>query len=180
MPPVGPTRTAQDERKAVAPGFGSADITQHLERFARGGRVRVVAVVDHGDAVGQPDDFSPMRGNWAHRFLICSDRDVENAAFVAYGAKFAELLDLPGQVTAIIPLSRQLPDRYLPLFAEGCSNAMSKQVSAQFSGSFDHGFQVELFRAVFLPIRLHQSWSKWLIFGSFNYRMVLSTDKQAL
>jgi hypothetical protein len=57
---------------------------------------------------------------------------------------------------------------------------MNKQVSAQFSGSFDHGFQVELFRAVFLPIRLHQSWSKWLIFGSFNYRMVLSTDKQAL
>src|ERR1043166_5537730 len=102
-------------------------------------------------------DFSAIKGDWAHRFLICSDQDVENAAFVAYGADFAELLDLPERVTAIVPLSRQLPERYLPLFAEGCSNAMNKQVSAQFSGFFDHGFQAELFRAVFLPIRLHQS-----------------------
>ena len=122
-------------------------------------------------------DFSKMRSDWAHRFLICSDQDLENAAFIAYGVEFAKLLELPEQVTAIISLSRQLPDRYLPLFAEGCSNAMNKQVSAQFSGSFDHGFRVELFRAVFLPIRLHQSWSKWLIFGSFNYRMVLSIDR---
>ena len=30
-------------------------------------------------------DFSKMRSHWAHRFLICSDRDFENAAFVAYG-----------------------------------------------------------------------------------------------
>src|SRR5207248_2689927 len=125
-------------------------------------------------------DFSRMRSDWAHRFLICSDQNVENAAFVAYGAEFAKLLELPEQVTTIIPLRRQLPERYLPLFAEGCSNAINKQVSAQFSGSFDHGFQAELFRAVFLPIRLHESWSKWLIFGSFNYRMVLSIDKQAL
>jgi len=124
-------------------------------------------------------DFSGMKGDWGHRFLICSDQNVENAAFVAYGVRFAKLLKLPKRVTAIIPLSRQLPERYLHLFAEGCRNAINKQVSAQFSGSFDHGFQAELFRAVFLPIRLHESWSKWLIFGSFNYRMVLSIDKQA-
>src|SRR5882757_8936718 len=34
-----------------------------------------------------------------------------------------------------------------------------------FSGSFEHDFTVELFRAVFLPIRLHPSWdpppAKW-------------------
>ena len=124
-------------------------------------------------------DFSPMRGHWGHHFLICSDQTVENAAFVAYGLKFAELLDLPRTVTAIIPLNRQIPERYRPLFAEGCSNAMNKQMPARFSGSFDHDFTAELFRAVFLPIRLHRSWSKWLIFGSLNGRVILSVDKRA-
>jgi len=47
------------------------------------------------------------------------------------------------------------------------------------SGSFSHEFKNELYRAVFLPIRMHPNWSKWLIFGSFNYRMVLSVDQKA-
>ena len=109
----------------------------------------------------------------------CSDQAVENAAFVAYGLKFAELLGLPETVTAITPLNRQIPERYCPLFAEGCRNAMDKQVPARFSGSFEHDIQAELFRAVFLPIRLQPGWSKWLIFGSFNCRTVLSVDRIA-
>jgi hypothetical protein len=40
-------------------------------------------------------DFSSMKSNWGHRFLICSDPNVENAAFMMYGAKFAQQLDLP-------------------------------------------------------------------------------------
>jgi len=120
-----------------------------------------------------------MKGDWVHRFLICSDQAVENAAFVAYGLKFAELLGLPEKVTAIIPLNRQIPERYCPLFAEGCRNAMDKQMPARFSGSFEHDIQAELFRAVFLPIRLQPSFSKWLIFGSFNCRTVLSVDRIA-
>lgn len=124
-------------------------------------------------------DFSAMKGDWVHRFLICSDQAVENAAFVAYGLKFAELLGLPETVTAIIPLNRQIPERYCPLFAEGCRNAMDKQMPARFSGSFEHDIQAELFRAVFLPIRLQPSFSKWLIFGSFNCRTVLSVDRIA-
>ena len=123
--------------------------------------------------------FSAMKGDWGHRFLICSGQAVENAAFVAYGVKFAELLGLPERVTAIIPLNRQIPERYRSLFAEGCRNAMDKQVPARFTGSFEHDIQAELFRAVFLPIRLHPSWSKWLIFGSFNCRTVLSVDRIA-
>jgi hypothetical protein len=124
-------------------------------------------------------DFAPMKGDWGYRFLICSDPVVENAAFVAYGLKFAELLGLPEKLTSIIPLNRQIPDRYCPLFAEGCRNAMDKQVPARFSGSFENDIQAELFRAVFLPIRLQPTWSKWLIFGSFNCRTVLSVDKKA-
>jgi hypothetical protein len=125
-------------------------------------------------------DFSAMTGDWGHRFLVCSDEAVENAAFVAYGLEFAELLGLPQSVTAIIPLNRQIPERYHPLFDEGCRNAMDKQAPARFSGAFEHDIKAELFRAVFLPIRLQPSWSKWLIFGSFNCRTVLSVDNKAL
>jgi hypothetical protein len=125
-------------------------------------------------------DFASIRGDWSQRFLICTDQEVENAAFVAYGGEFARLLDLPETVTAATPLNQQIPERYRPLFAEGCSNALSKQIPARFTGSFEHYFTAELFRAVFLPIRLHASWSKWLIFGSFNCRTVLSTDNKGL
>jgi hypothetical protein len=89
-------------------------------------------------------DFSTMKGAWGHRFLI-SDQAIENAAFVAYGLKFAELLGLPQTVTAIVPLNRQIPERYCPLFAEGCRNAMEKQAPARFSGSFDHDIRRNYF-----------------------------------
>jgi hypothetical protein len=136
--------------------------------------------LDHPVPLLATFDLSPMRGDWPHRFLICSDHTVETAAFVAYGSGFADLLNLPDRVTSIIPLNLQIPERYRPLFTEGCSNAINKQVPVQFSGSFDHDFKAELFRAVFLPIRLHPNWSKWLIYGSFNCRVVLSVDKRAL
>src|SRR5262249_17926659 len=122
-------------------------------------------------------DFSAMKGNWDHRFLICSDLNVENAAFVTYGAKFAQLLNLPEKVQAIIPMLQQIPERYSPIFADGCGKAMTEPVPARFSGAFNHDFQVELYRGVFLPIRLHPNWSKRLIFGSFNYRTALSVDR---
>lgn len=124
-------------------------------------------------------DFSAMKGDWGNRFLICSDRSVENAAFVLYGMNFAELLDLPHKVTAIVPLVQQIPERYGPVFADGCIKALTEPAPARFSGSFSHEFKNELYRAVFLPIRMHPNWSKWLIFGSFNYRMVLSVDQKA-
>lgn len=117
-------------------------------------------------------DLVSIKSDWSHRFLICADQNIEDAAFVAYGAKFAALLGLPEQVTAISPLCRQIPERYCALFAEGCTNALTKQAPARLSGTFESDFTAELFRAVFLPIQLHPSWSKWLIFGSFNCRTV--------
>ena len=124
-------------------------------------------------------DFSAMKGEWDNRFLICSDRNVENAAFVLYGMNFAQLLDLPQKVTGIVPLVQQLPQWYEPVFTDGCIKALTEPAPARFSGSFSHEFKNELYRAVFLPIRMHPNWSKWLIFGSFNYRMVLSVDQKA-
>jgi len=142
--------------------------SDHWLRNAAGNRVPLLATFD----------FSSIKGDWAHRFLICTDQQLENAAFVAYGASFAQLLELPEQVTEVVPLRQQIPQRYLPVFVEGCGNAI-KQLPARLSGSFVHDFTVELYRAVFLPIQLHQSWSKWLLFGSFNCRTVLSVDRRA-
>ena len=124
-------------------------------------------------------DFSPMRQDWGHRFLICSDLNLENAAFVMYGAQLARLLAVPEKVLAVVPLFQQIPERYRPIFAEGCSKAMTQAAPARCSGTFNYDFQVELYRAVFLPIRLHPSWSKRLIFGSLSYRKVLSIDRTA-
>jgi len=123
-------------------------------------------------------DFASIKRDWSHRFLICTDQNAEDAAFLAYGPTFAAQLGLPETVTAIVPLNAQLPERYRSLFAEGCENAMTERLPARFSGAIEHYFTVELFRAVFLPIRLHPSWSKWLIFGSFNCRTVLATDQR--
>jgi hypothetical protein len=124
-------------------------------------------------------DFSPMKQDWGYRFLICSDLNLENAAFVMYGAQLARLLALPEKVQTIVPLFQQIAERYQPIFAEGCSKAMTQAAPARFSGTFDYDFQVELYRGVFLPIRLHRSWSKRLIFGSLSYRKVLSIDRTA-
>jgi hypothetical protein len=124
-------------------------------------------------------DFSAMKGNWGHRFLICSDLNVENAAFVMYGTEFAQLLNLPEKVQAIVAMLQQIPERYRPAFADGCGKAMTEPEPARFSGAFNYDFQAELYRGVFLPIRLHSNWSKRLILGSFNYRVVLSIDRNA-
>ena len=91
-------------------------------------------------------DFSSMKSNWGHRFLICSDPNVENAAFMMYGAKFAQLLDLPEKVRTIIPLLQQIPQRYRRIFADGCHKAMTQAAPARFSGAFDYDFQAELYR----------------------------------
>ena len=124
-------------------------------------------------------DFSPMRADWGYRFLICSDPSADNAAFVVYGSKFTQLLGLPESPITSIPVRHQLPERYRPVFVEGCRRAITEPAPAQLSGSFNYDIKVELYRVVFLPIRLHPDWSKRLIFGSFNCRTVLSVDKIA-
>jgi hypothetical protein len=135
---------------------------------------------DGGPPLVATFDFSSMQGDWGHRFLICSEPSTNSAAFVIYGLKFAQLLDLPEKVTISVPVIHQLPERYRPVFAEGCTKAMTQQTPARLSGSFDYDFKAELYRAVFLPIMLHPNWSKRLIFGSFNFKTVLSVDQKAL
>jgi hypothetical protein len=117
-------------------------------------------------------DFSPMRGDWGYRFLICGDQAVENSVFVTYGSRLAQLLGLPERAETTIPFVQQVPEIYRDMLAEGYSKAITELTSVTFKGTFSHGSNFELFRAVFLPIILYPGWSKQLIFGSFNCRAV--------
>jgi len=73
-------------------------------------------------------DFPPMKGDWKHRFLICSDSTVENAVFIVYGSELAKLLNLPEAVAVTRPLVPEIPERYRPVFTVGCSMAMTEPV----------------------------------------------------
>jgi hypothetical protein len=113
-----------------------------------------------------------MRGDWGYRFLICGDQAVENSVFVIYGSRLAQLLGLPERAETTIPFVQQVPELYRDMFAEGYSKAITELTSVTLKGTFSHGSNFELFRAVFLPIILYPGWSKQLIFGSFNCRAV--------
>jgi hypothetical protein len=66
-------------------------------------------------------DTSVMTGpKWAHRFIIAVNRTVEHSSLLFYGAGFASLLGLPAEPNKSVPISAQLPARYLPVFARGC------------------------------------------------------------
>ena len=125
---------------------------------------------DGGPPLLSTFDLSKMKAKWDHRFLICSDQIVQNAAFIVYGQKFAQQLGLPDKMTRVVSLYQLIPERYRAIFAEGCGAVMTKDKPAQFSGTFDHESRAEVFRAVFAPIRLHPKWTKRLILGSLNCR----------
>ena len=78
-------------------------------------------------------DFSPMRGEWGSRFLICGSYEVEAAVFVTYGSGFAELLDLPEEPVTNIPFIRQIPKPCRTMFSDGYSKAILE--SKEHSGS---------------------------------------------
>jgi hypothetical protein len=120
-------------------------------------------------------DFSSMRGDWGHRFLICGGDAVEKSVFVTYGSKFAQLLGLSKTALSAIPIIQQIPEPYLDMFVEGCSQANMESSPVVLEGTFSVESKLELFRAVFMPILLQPNWSKRLILGSFNCRAVDAT-----
>jgi hypothetical protein len=97
----------------------------------------------------------------------------KNAVFVTYGPKLAELLGLPEKAVATRPLVEQIPESYQSTFVEGYRKAIMDMVPVTLKGTFSVSSTFELFRAVFLPIMLQPAWSKQLVFGSFNCRMVV-------
>jgi hypothetical protein len=116
-------------------------------------------------------DLSRLNGDWGHRFLISTDKVVEDSVFLIYGSPFARLLDLPETPRSFTPMVEQLPERYRPLFGEGCVEAITEAAPARFSGAVVHHGKIEFYRAVFMPCKLNASSWRPLIFGSFNYRV---------
>jgi hypothetical protein len=125
-------------------------------------------------------DFSLMIGGaWNYRFVICTDAVVGELTFLIYGSRFAQLLELPAEPVSGVPIIRQLPGRYLSLFTEGCREAVAQAAPVRLSGAVADYGQIELYRAAFMPLAMHQHSFMRLVFGSFNRRIGLevhSTD----
>ena len=117
-------------------------------------------------------DFSRIIGGvWSHRFVICADVVVGELSFLIYGSRFARLFELPEEPITGVPISRQLPGRYLSLFTEGCRDAIAQAAPVRMSGVVvDYG-QIELYRAAFMPLAMRQNSSIQLVFGTFNRRI---------
>jgi hypothetical protein len=117
-------------------------------------------------------DFSRIIvGAWSHRFVICTDLMVSELVFLIYGSRFAQLLELPDEPISDIPITRRLPKRYLPLFSEGCRDAIAYAAPVRLNGAVvDYG-QVELYRAAFMPLAMRENSSVHLVFGTFNRRI---------
>ena len=117
-------------------------------------------------------DFSrKICGAWSYRFGICSDVVVGELSFLIYGSRFARLLELPEQPISGVPITRQLPGRYLPLFTGGCRDAIAQAAPVRLNGAVvDYG-QIELYRAAFMPLAMQPNSSMQLVFGTFNLRV---------
>jgi hypothetical protein len=115
-------------------------------------------------------DFSPMKGDWGHRFLVCGGEKAASAVFVIYGADFARLHGLPHKAAPEIPFVEQIPERYRAIFSEGYGKAIAESAPVTLKGAISGAAGIELYRAAFMPIILQPNWSKQLVFGSFNCR----------
>ncbi|MBV8091116.1 MAG: hypothetical protein JO139_16405 [Alphaproteobacteria bacterium] len=122
-------------------------------------------------------DVSTMTGpKWGHRFIIAVNRAVEHSSFLFYGPRFASLLGFPAEPDKSIPISAQLPARYLPVFARGCiaSSLSGAPIRMQGAVERDDGRQ-ELYRAAFIRLNLDASLRRPLALGAFNCRVVART-----
>lgn len=138
------------------------------------------AVLDWWERVGQSGiwptlpslDLARMSTrDWRHRFLIRSDSSVESCTFLVYGQTVARLLGLPEEPAPQVPMVQLLPERYLPVFVDGCREVIAGRGPVRRSGALEHGDgTVELYRAVFLPVDAGLEQAA-LIYGAFNSRI---------
>jgi hypothetical protein len=105
------------------------------------------------------------------RFVIRGNAIVEDYSFLIYGAEFARVLGLPETPAIGAPLAEQLPLRYQAMFLEGCGQALAQTEPAPISGRVLQQDQIELYRAVFLPLAAPAKSQMRLIIGSFNRRI---------
>jgi len=107
-------------------------------------------------------------GALSHRFVICADSITDKLSFLIYGSRLAQLLELPEEPTSGVPITRQLPARYQPLFTRGCRNAIAQSAPPRLSGVVVDYDRIELYRAAFMPLAMPENSSMQLVFGTFN------------
>jgi hypothetical protein len=114
-----------------------------------------------------------LKRDWAYRFLISADAMVENHAFLLYGSRFATLLDLPQLPARDTPMMEQLPERYRPLFAQGCEEATQRKNPVRLNGicALEDGGR-EAYRASFMPVAIRPNSLTQLVYGAFNCRLL--------
>jgi hypothetical protein len=120
-------------------------------------------------------DTPAMRGpKWAHRFIIAINPVVEQSSLLFYGHGFASLLGLPETPDKSVPIPAQLPARYVAVFTRGCiaSSVSGAPIRMQGAVERDDGKR-ELYRAVFIRLRLDARLRQPLALGAFNCREVV-------
>jgi hypothetical protein len=126
--------------------FNSVEMTS--EKWA----YRFILSVDPIESRTRASEGRPIAENW--RFIFCGDR-------------FAALLNLPK--SRHISMIQQLPARFLPVFTKGCNDAISRGVPVRMQGAVERedGRQ-ELYRAVFMGLRVRPHGLTHFVFGAFN------------
>jgi hypothetical protein len=130
---------------------------------------------DFGDGITiSALDLTNIRSrDWSNRFLISVDPVVERSALIMYGAKFAGLLQLPEEPRTDLPLTRQLPRRYVDVFLEGCTQAQKEWAPARLEGEIERADgKIEQYRAVFIPVGVRPNALTCFAFGAFSCRLI--------
>ena len=162
---------ANGTARAVSPGRDRRETERVISYWesklkALGGEV-TVAALDLPD-IGTPE--------WAHRFLIAVDPQVERSSLVLYGARFADLLHLPETPRPDRPMLRQLPSRYGEVFLGGCAEIRKEMAPVRLDGEVERSDgKVELYRAGFIPVAVKPQALTWFAFGAFNCRLAEPT-----
>jgi hypothetical protein len=107
----------------------------------------------------------------SYRFAICWNAIGGDYSFLIYGSQFAHVLGLPAAAAVDIPLSDLVPASYLPVFLEGCGEALARMDPVPLSGFVVRHKHIELYRAVFLPLARPRKSKTRLVLGSFNRRV---------
>lgn len=103
------------------------------------------------------------------RFMILADLLASgDSVFLAYGPGFAKLFGLPERPSMLVPMLECVPDRYRPLFAEGCGAAIAETMPVRFNGEIARSGGAELYRACFMPLKMGIN-SMLAVYGSFNF-----------
>ena len=153
-----------DQSSRILPGFREQ---REDERFIRDWE-------EQAARFGKPPplaafDLARMRTpDWAHRFLISVNSEIAQHAFMVYGVKFAQLLGLSEEPLPFAAMMPQLPERYRPVFAKGCAEAVVGQAAVSLSGVFEG--EREAYRVVFAAVGLAERDPMPAVFGAFNRR----------